>query len=199
MTRMANSLTVTVESRIIPIFYRLLQNGFEVEIETGCSIKTLLCDYLGLGPDYIEERIQTVFLDGETVDDFDTTTIHDGSVLALSAAMPGLIGAVLRKGSYYAPMRREISHKKTIESTSPQTGRVTVKLFNLLNRDLGPLLLERGILVGEKDLINILEKHSDSFVNEFKIIEIDGKDYKLNQLTGVKWDSGQVFLRVKGD
>ena len=196
---MANSLTVTVESRILPIFFRLLQNGFEVEIETGCSVETLLCDYLGLEQNYIEERVQTVFLDGETVDDFDTTAVRDGSVLALSAAMPGLVGAVLRKGSYYAPMRREISHKKTIEATSLRKGRVTVKLFNLLNRELGPYMLERGVLVGENDLNDILKKHSDGLTNEFKLIEIDGESCDLGQqLAGIKWDSGEVFLRVRG-
>jgi hypothetical protein len=196
---MANNCTVTVESRIIPIFFRLLQNGFAVETEVGCSVRTLLVENLGLETNYIEERVQTVFLDGETVDDFDAALVRDGSVLALSAAMPGLIGAILRRGSYYAPMRREISHKKKIESTSSQKGMVIVKLFNLLNRELGPFLLERGVWVGESDLNEILEKHSDSFVHEFKLIEVDGKGYELDQLTGVKWDSGQVFLKVKGD
>jgi hypothetical protein len=194
---MANNLTVTVESRIIPIFFRLLQNGFAVETEVGCSVRTLLVENLDLETTYIEERIQTVFLDGETVDDFDAAVVRDGSILALSAAMPGLIGAILRKGSYYAPMRREISHKKKIESTSSQKGRVIVKLFNLLNRELGPPLFERGVWVGASDLNDILEKHSDSFVNEFKLIEVDGNNYDLNQLTGVKWDSGRVFLRIK--
>jgi hypothetical protein len=194
---MANNLTVTVESRIIPIFFRLLQNGFAVETEVGCSVRTLLVENLDLETTYIDERIQTVFLDGETVDDFDAAVVRDGSILALSAAMPGLIGAILRKGSYYAPMRREISHKKKIESTSSQKGRVIVKLFNLLNRELGPPLLERGVWVGASDLNDILEKHSDSFVNEFKLIEVDGNNYDLNQLTGVKWDSGRVFLRIK--
>lgn len=194
---MANNLTLTVESRMLPIFYRLLQNGFEVEIEVGCSVRTLLFAILGLETSYIEERIQTIFLDGETVDDIDTAVVRDGSVLALSAAMPGLIGAVLRKGSYYAAMRREISHKKEIESTSSRKGRVTVKLFNLVNRELGPFFLERGVWVGESDLKDILRKHSDSFAHEFKLIEINGESCDLNQIASTTWDSGKIFLRVR--
>ncbi|MBN2516557.1 MAG: hypothetical protein JXC33_11060 [Deltaproteobacteria bacterium] len=195
---MASNLSLTVETRTIPIFFRLLQSGFEVETEVGCSVRTLLSETLGLETNYIEERIQTVFLDGEAVDDIGTAVVRDGSVLALSAAMPGLIGAVLRKGSYYAAMRREISHKKEIESTSSRKGRVVVKLFNLLNRELGQLFLERGIWVPDDDFRDILEKHSDSFVNELKLIEIDGKGCNLDQLTIVKWDSGRVFLRIRG-
>jgi len=195
---MANKLTLTVESRINPIFFRLLQNGFAVETEVGCSVRTFLFEILGLDTGYIEKRIQTIFLDGETVDDIDTAIVRDGSILALSGAMPGLIGAVLRKGSYYAPMRREISHKKEIESTSSQKGRVIVKLFNLVNRELGPFFFERGVWVGKSDLNDILEKQSGNFANECKVIEVDGKDCDLDQLTNVTWDSGQVFLRVKG-
>jgi hypothetical protein len=194
---MASNLTLTVESRLIPIFFRLLQKGFMVETDVGCTVRTLLVETLGLDTGYIEERIQTIFLDGDAVDDIDTAVVREGSVLALSAAMPGLIGAVLRKGSYYAAMRREISYKSTIESTSSRKGRVTVKLFNLVNRELGPFFFERGVWVGESDFKDILKKHSDSFASEFKLIEVEGKVCDFDQIKDVEWDSGKIFLRVR--
>jgi hypothetical protein len=94
-----------LEDELIPRFFQLLQQGFAVKVQAGCSVKTLLCEQLGLSPEYLEERIQTIFLDGRPVDDVNSAIIEDGSTLALSAAMPGLAGATLRKGGYYAPMR----------------------------------------------------------------------------------------------
>jgi hypothetical protein len=195
---MANTLTTTVESRILPIFFRLLQNGFVVEAEEGRTVKAFLEEYLGLEKAYIDKRIQTIFLDGDAVDDVETAVVRDGSVLALSAAMPGLAGAVLRRGSSYAPMRREISHTKTSGQATARKGKVVVKLFNLLIRELGPLVLERGIVVDKTGLNDLLEKHSSDFVNGVKTIEFNGEECGLDRLAGLEWDSGQVLLRVTG-
>jgi hypothetical protein len=195
---MANTLTTTVESRILPIFFRLLQNGFVVEAEEGRTVKAFLEEYLGLEKAYIDKRIQTIFLDGDAVDDVETAVVRDGSVLALSAAMPGLAGAVLRRGSAYAPMRREISHKETIEQISIRKGKVVVKLFNLLIRELGPLVLERGVVVDKTGLNDILEKYSSDFTKGIMTINVDGKEAGLDQPVGVEGDSGQVLLRVTG-
>lgn len=53
---------------------------------------------LGLPHFYVEERIQTLLLNGLAVDDPDTAVLESGARLALSAAMPGVLGATLRRG-----------------------------------------------------------------------------------------------------
>ncbi|MCX5908268.1 MAG: hypothetical protein NTY64_14075, partial [Deltaproteobacteria bacterium] len=79
-------------------FFPLFQQGIRLKVRVGCSLKQLLGEQLGLAPDYLEERVQTLFLDGKVVDDLENAFIRDGSVIALSAALPGLAGATLRRG-----------------------------------------------------------------------------------------------------
>jgi len=88
-------LSLTLEPDKIHGFFPLLRQGFMVRARVGCSIKTMLCEQFGVSPEYMEDRIKTIFLDGKTVDDVDSAIIKDGSTLALSAAMPGLVGATL--------------------------------------------------------------------------------------------------------
>ena len=92
-------------------FLTLLQQGVGVPGRIGVSLREFLIQDLGLDPDYVDVDLQTVFLDSQPVDDFDGTHIRDGSVLALSGAMPGLAGATLRRGGYYARMRGGITHE----------------------------------------------------------------------------------------
>ncbi|MCP4349944.1 MAG: endonuclease/exonuclease/phosphatase family protein [Desulfobacterales bacterium] len=61
-----------------------------LKVQVGCSIRSLLCKQTDVASDYVDERISTVFLDGKPVDDVDSAIVKNGSVLALSAAMPGL-------------------------------------------------------------------------------------------------------------
>ena len=121
-------------------------------------IRELLHDSFGLTDEYIEARIQTVFLDGKPVDDIDTALIRDGSTLALAPAMPGLMGAMLRRGGYYAPMRSGITHRGDAAPQGIGQGRITVKLFGMALRELGPQLLERGIEVDAGDLAQIIRE-----------------------------------------
>ncbi|NJL58424.1 MAG: hypothetical protein HC887_00995 [Desulfobacteraceae bacterium] len=61
-------------------------------------MQTLLCDILEIPKDYVLNRISTIFLDGKPVDCLDTAFVRNHSVVSLSAAMPGLVGAVMRRG-----------------------------------------------------------------------------------------------------
>ena len=90
-------------------FFPLLQQGFTVRARTGCSIRELLCGQFGIDPDYLKQRITTIFLNGKAIDDPESSRVADGATLALSAAMPGLVGATMRRGGYYAAMRGAIA------------------------------------------------------------------------------------------
>jgi len=190
-------VSLTLEKTLIPIFYQLLSKGFIIHTRTGCTIKDLLCGQLGIKDDYLEERIQTIFLDNKTVDDVDSAVIQEGSILALSAAMPGVLGATLRKGGRYAPMRRQISQDKDIPSDVHKKGEVTIKLFNLIARELGPLFLEQGIRVKGEDFFDITARNEKVFMTGCKKAIRDGNDIDPEKLMEVEWKGKTVFLQIK--
>lgn len=141
----------------VAFFYPLLQKGFVFRTRPGIPVGALLRDGLGLSAEYIEARIQTVFLDGKPVDDLERALLGEGSTLALAPAMPGLMGAMFRRGGYYAPMRGAITHRGGALPQGAGEGRITVKLFGMALRELGPRFLARGIEVGGEDLAALLE------------------------------------------
>ena len=190
------NLSLILEKTLIPIFYQLLSKGFSIHAETGCTMKELLCEQLGIKDDYLDERIQTIFLDDKIVDDVDSAVIREGSILALSAAMPGVLGATLRKGGRYAPMRRQISHDKDMPSDLHKKGEVTIKLFNLIVRELGPLFLEQGIHVKRQDFFDIVARNENVFMAGCKKAIKDGTDIDPKKLIEVEWKNKQVFLQI---
>ena len=132
------ALNLTVPADRLACFFPLLQKGFALGVLAGFPLRAFLRDGLGLTAEYIEARIQTIFLDGKPVDDIDTALIRDGATLALAPAMPGLMGAMLRRGGYYAPMRSGITHRGDAAPQGIGQGRIVMKLFGMALRELGP-------------------------------------------------------------
>ncbi|OQX15922.1 MAG: hypothetical protein BWK80_40550 [Desulfobacteraceae bacterium IS3] len=119
------------------------QQGVQIKIPTGCSLKTLLCEVWEIPQDYVTNRISTIFLDGKPVDDLEAAMIRDGSVLSLSAAMPGLVGAVMRRGGSLASFRSSITYAENENMPERKEGVITLKLFNLLIAELGEYLSQK--------------------------------------------------------
>ena len=149
-------LTVKWDQNRIPLLYPALQRGVLVKALWGWSIRSLLCDQFGLHPDYVKNRIQTAFLNGKPVDDFDTAIVGEGSVLTLSGALPGLAGATLRKGGFFSPMRATLSHHNESGTQQEKEGFITVRIFNILLPELAPVLLTRGIYLSKEDYWSFL-------------------------------------------
>ena len=193
-------LCLYLDESLIPRFFQLLQQGFRLKVHTGCSIKTFLCDQIGLDSDYIEKRIKTLFLDGKPVDDFNAAVIRNGSTLALSAAMPGLVGAVLRSSSFFASLRSTISHQEEAEAERPQEeGMISLKIFNILLKEIGPAFLKKGVWIRGKDLHDFMKKQPDNFWTKCKKATLDGKEIELNKLPEMKWAGKDVFLYLRID
>ncbi|MBW1969449.1 MAG: hypothetical protein JRI82_08130 [Deltaproteobacteria bacterium] len=191
------NLRLTVESDRLSLFSSLLGQGFTLKVRTGCSLRELLCEQLGVHADYVDQRIQTIFLDGKTVDDVDTAVIRQESTLALSAAMPGLAGATLRRGGAYAAMRRQISHQNTASHNSVANGVVMLKLFNLVALELGPGFLKQGIWIRGKHMENFFKKVPDYFWPGCRAAEIDGTPLKVEEIGRLEWRRRQVFLKLE--
>jgi hypothetical protein len=135
---------VIVPDRLIQRFFLILQQGFVLKVHVGCMVEELLCQQMGLGLEYPEERIQTIFLDGNPIDDVTSEYVLSGSTHALSGALPGFAAATLRKKVYYAPFRSQISYKQTNDIEATHEGVVFLKLSNLLLKEVGPYFSHRA-------------------------------------------------------
>jgi hypothetical protein len=129
-------------------FTLLFQSGVSIKCITDVSIEQLLIDQLGIQRDYLEKRLSTVFLDSSPVDDIGEALIGSGIILALSSSMPGLAGATLRRKGMLSSMRRSITyHSGNERPEKANEGFVTIKLFNVLAKEIDPVLIKHGILV----------------------------------------------------
>ncbi|MEI6874192.1 MAG: hypothetical protein WCL50_03575 [Spirochaetota bacterium] len=143
------------DSPVMEAALALLQAGVRVRCRSGDSARVFMREALGFDDGYIEGTVSTFFLDSEPVDDIDAARVKGGSRVALSAAMPGLVGAVMRRNSPYASLRAGISHDRhaadTADSPLPSEALVLVKLFNAVMMDRGPALLARGVIVDAEE------------------------------------------------
>lgn len=145
---------LTLQRAELGRFLAHLQRGVAVRLGAPRSVLAFLIEELGLTPEYVRQRITTVFLDGQVVDVLEDALLRQGSRLALSAAMPGLLGATLRRSGPYAAMRAEITRAADHELRTSTGGPliIQVKLFNLLVDELGPRLLARGVLFEREEV-----------------------------------------------
>jgi hypothetical protein len=190
-------LCLTAEEGLLPKFFVLLSQGFTVKVKVGCTLRELLRRQMGLSADYIEQRLQTIFLDGKAVDNIDTAVVRHGSTLALSAAMPGLAGATLRRGGAYASMRSQISYEGTPVPDHVKDGELVMKLFNLVARELGPMFLEKGVWIKGKNLQGFFQKAPDNFRSGCRAAELNGQPLDIDSLATIEWDQQEIFVTVK--
>jgi hypothetical protein len=190
-------ISLTVKPDRMSLFSPLLGQGFTLKIQAGISVRDLLCRQIGVSDDYLDQRIQTIFLDGKVVDNVDTAVIRQGSALALSAALPGLAGATLRRGGAYAAMRSQISHKNNSTDGSDENGTVMLKLFNLVALELGPMFLKQGIWIDGKNLENFFRRVPDFFWDGCLTAEIDGISLDVRKISLMEWKQKQAFLKLK--
>ena len=178
------------------LFASLLGRGFAVDVRTGTSVRELLCRQFGIPAAVVEDRIQTVFLDGSAVDDLDAALVAPGATLALSAAMPGLAGATLRRGGFFSAMRSQITHRNpATRQIDDGQAPVTVKLFNLTVPELGPLFLARGIRVRGRDLQEFLAAKPDSLLSRWAPVYLDGRDIAWRDMDVNV--AGEILLTVE--
>jgi hypothetical protein len=189
-------LAFVLDGSLIARFFLLLQQGVKIRRRVGCSVEAFLREELGAGPAMIE-KIQSIMLDGKAVDDIGSSLVHEGSVLALSGAMPGLVGATLRRGGTYASFRSAITYHEPEKACMSGEGWVSIKIFNLLMAELGPGLLRQGVLVNAAELDDYLVERSQEF-RQGCSVTLDGKPIDITMLERgtLLTGKGEVFLTV---
>jgi hypothetical protein len=145
----AATVELLLDERGMARFAGLLAGGVGVGVAGPCGMDTFLGEILGLDPGYIRDRLRTIFVNGQPVDDIAHTMLAPGDELALSVAMPGLVGICMRLDSPFKSFRGDITHGRAASRShsDDQAGTVTVKLFNFIAREIGPGLLARGVTV----------------------------------------------------
>lgn len=165
-------LRIEAEEALTPYFRPVFQGGFLFRCQVGQSIADFLFRQLSLDKDFVEERISTVFLDGECVDDISLATMQDCSVVAFSSALPGLVGATLRRGGFYACLRESITYHKEDMSVMARQGTITIKLFNLLMDELGPVFLKKGIIMDHSAVVSFFQAQKEDFWKEISAVHL---------------------------
>jgi hypothetical protein len=195
----AQHLRLIVETTLISRFLQLTERGVRLKIEASLSIRELLCQHLGISDDYVENRIQTIFLDGKPVDDVDTAWVQNGSKLALSAAMPGLVGITFRKGGFYASLRETISYTKTESSVFKGAGEISLKLFNIVAKELGPELLAKGIRIDGNAFQNFVSRNAADLKTACTSIHVNDEKADVAGLLKMNWKNSEIFLQVTSE
>lgn len=150
-------LKVTAES--LTFFTTVLQYGVEIETRAP-SLGKFIVGCPGFSEDYLLEAVQTIFLDGTAIDDLKTPLSGRHPVVALSAAMPGLAGAIFRKNGLHSTLRTSLQASDSDHGTRGSLT-VTLKLFNRIAREKGEYLLSCGAMMAASSLSAFLSKRRE--------------------------------------
>jgi hypothetical protein len=179
------------------LFFPILQKGLEVEIPSDPHIRRLLEKQFGITEENAIRRIQTLFLNGQPVDDLDSVILRNGDCLALSAAMPGLVGATMRAGGLLAGLRRSISFHPEQMVHHPQGGEMCIKLFNLLIKELGPGLLSRGALITVDEMQHLIRDLLQLSDPTSVSVSLNGHPISLQGLLDRHWPACDLKIHFR--
>jgi hypothetical protein len=105
---------------------------------------------------------------------------------------------MLRKKSRYAPMRSRLSYAgPNVRPDGNAEGDVVVKLFNLLQRELGPQFLRQGIRIPGHALQRLLAGRWEAFRTGIIAAEIAAKSVAPSVIFGTDWGDREVVLTVR--
>jgi hypothetical protein len=180
----------------LPWFNEILQRGFFVINPVGISIEEFLTKQIGLSREYIGYKISTVLLDGKIVHDIGSALIKSGSVLAFSSALPGFVGASLKRGSINQPLCESSGSSEIISPDSRDRGVFCVKLYNLPMLELGPSFMRRGILLRSAGIAEFLKTQPDAFWKDCNKIFLNGEEIDPVSLDAKNLSGTYEWLRL---
>jgi hypothetical protein len=191
-----STLLLRAEPAALAALTPLAREGLGLRLPAGRTLRETLTLDLNLCPDCVEERIQTVFLDGSPVDDIDADHIRPGCTLALAGALPGVAGIAMRRGSPVGVYREGITHRA--EQQAAGSGRdlaLTLKLFNSVAVECLAKVLAHGVFVRAGRLAELFASDADALAGV--AFELDGHGLARAELAqALAGGQGQLFLRA---
>ncbi|MFO7932276.1 MAG: hypothetical protein R6U97_12825 [Desulfosalsimonas sp.] len=193
---------ITVPYKRLSLLRLLTARGIRFEIPAGTSVKRLLQQVLPADENYIEDSIQTVFMDCRAVDDIENTMILGPCTIAVSSAMPGVFGAAFRKKGVYSGLRcgyRETPGRRETENPD-KPAVVTLKLFNKVAEDIGKAMLAKGIYMDAQEFLKFWKQQQEVLEKECSRTIIDGKPAEPGQIPQLlEGKTGDIRLEVLTD
>lgn len=186
----APRLTLKVQTGQISKLSAVLQMGFYLPVPAGSSVKAVL-DAAGFSPSYLQDKVKTVFLDGTAVDNLEAERIKHRSVIAVSGAMPGLVGAIFRKDSPISGLRSNVAKRPYDRSHQHGDELVLLKMFNIIAEEMGPELLRSGLTVAGKDMENFFANRRELLEKAILEVELDGKPIALQELFSISFSNSE--------
>ncbi|MDP3428172.1 MAG: 3'(2'),5'-bisphosphate nucleotidase CysQ [Humidesulfovibrio sp.] len=181
------TVTVTARPEALLALTPILREGVGIGLRPGLSLRQTMIQDLGFCPTCVEERVQTVFLDGSPVDDIDADHATPGCTLALAGALPGVAGIAMRRGSPVGVFREGIAHDITHDigdnSADSATGGqaaatallpATLKLFNTVAVECLAAVLEQGVELRAGRLAELLLADPDALA--LACFRLNGQD-----------------------
>jgi len=186
-------LSLFIGQSALPWFNEILQRGFFLINPVGISIQEFLTKQMGLSRGYIRQKLSTILLDGQIVGDIGSAIIKRGSVLALSSAMPGFVGATL---SNYQSFCEPLPSREIPSPGSADNGIFCIKLFNLPMLELGPSFLRRGILLRPAAMIEFLKSQPEAFWKDCNKILLQGREIDPGSSVASNLSGTHEWLRL---
>ncbi len=193
---MNNDIKITVPKDKLFLFTTLLQYGIQIKCPAGKSIAVFLEEIPTFTEEYIVEVVQTIFLDGDPADDLETVFDKEEQTLALSASMPGLAGAILRRNSFHSALRGHTTKVNDLNFDFEECI-VTLKLFNSIAQDKGPVLLDGGIFMDSKKILKFFNIRS-TLIEKALYIETDNSKITTGEFLEILETDSLVRLTIRG-
>lgn len=193
---------ITVPYKRLGLLRLLTARGIHFEIPAGTSVKGLLQQVLPAGEDYIEDSIQTVFMDCRAVDDIENTLVRKDCTIGVSSAMPGVFGAAFRKKGVYSGLRCGYPETRDPRETEnpEKPAVVTLKLFNKVAEDLGKAVLAGGIYMDAQEFLKFWKQQQGVLEKECSRAIIDGKPAEPGQIPELlEGKTGDIKLEILTD
>jgi len=189
-------LSLIVQPEYVQRFICFFTEGVTLPITTGGTLQATVCEQLGVAAEYFEERVQTIFLNFKAVDRPEKARVNEDAIVTLSAAMPGLVGATMRRGGTYATLRSSISFNATAGDITRQRGLITLKLLNMVGRELGPAFLANGVYLAGEQLADFLVRSGGDLKQGCREAVLDAESVNWEQLCERGWAGQWVLLKV---
>lgn len=181
-----HELTLIVENDHHAAFTRAwagaLHGGFALRVPKTMYIRELLTAFAGLEPDYVEDRIQAIFVDGHPVDDIDTAPVRLLQELSLSSAMPGVAGIVMGRANAFAVYRRDITYHAEADGEEQGPGLILMRLFNFIAFEAGHYFLALGAGLDRRTWQQFTSDIGPSFWEPVVRAELDGESMDADGL-----------------
>lgn len=192
-------LILTLDSDRLGEFFALFQQGVAVHIRLGCTLEELLCSQWEMDPEYVKSRITTIFLNNRAIDDIAATHVGEGAVLALSGAMPGLVGATMRRGGFYAAMRGAMTYRENEDARTQGCSTLRLKLFNLLLPELSLHFLKRGIVLERGRAMAFFREREPEFWSGCHLALLNGTQVTPHIFSTTEWLTTEHLMLMVND